>query len=115
MKIDNSKFNLSLNDTSNLRKLILENPDLPLLIFAGEESWCGEWAYNQVDASKGEIQTLTLYEDMWIDKDDYRYRLSDNLCDAEEYVDLSNEEFDKMIDQKVAETEFCKAIVIYVG
>ena len=115
MIIDNTQFDLSLNDTSNLRQLILENPDLPLLIFCGEEAWCGEWTYNQADASRGKIQTLTLYHDVWVDEDDYRERLVDDLCDEEEYKDLSDEEYFKMIDQKVAETVFAKAIVIYVG
>jgi hypothetical protein len=116
MIIDNSKFDLSLRDTSNLRKLIIENPDLPLLIFCGEESWLGDWAYNSAPyASKGSIQTLTLYKDCYVGEDDYRDRLIDDLCDEEEYKDLSDEDYYKMIDQKVAETEFCKAIVIYVG
>ena len=115
MIIDNSKFDLSLNDTSELRKLIIENPDLPLLIFAGEESWFGDWNYNQTDARVWGIQNLTLYNDMWLCEDDYRERLSDDLCDYEEYENMSDEEYFKMIDQEVAETEFCKAIVIYVG
>ena len=113
--IDNTQFHCSLNDTSNLRQLILENPDLPLIIFCGEESWGGNWAYTQADASKGEIQMLTLYNDVWIDEDDYRDHLMDDLCNEAEYKDLSDEDFDNMIDQKIAETAFCKAIVIYVG
>lgn len=115
MIIDNSKFDFSLNDTSELRKLILENPDLPLLIFAGEYAWSDNYPYEQTDASGGEIQTLTLYNGYWLDENDYEDRLRDDLCDLEEYKNLSDEEYDKMIDQKVAETEFAKAIVIYVG
>jgi hypothetical protein len=115
MKIDNSKFDFSLKDTTELRRLILENPDLPLIIFAGEDAWQGDWPYNQVDASRGKVQELTLYGDVWLDEDDYREELADDLCDEEEYKDLSDEEWDKMIDQKVEETEFCRAIVVYVG
>ena len=115
MIIDNKQFHCSLNDTSNLRNLILENPDLPLIIFCGEESWDGNLSYTQADASKGEIQTLTLYEDVWVDEDDYREKLADDLCNEEEYKDLSDEEYYQMIDHKVAETPFCKAIVIYIG
>lgn len=115
MKIDNTKFNLSLNNTSHLRQLILDNPDLPLLIFCGEESWCGEWAYSQADASKGEIKTLTLCDDMWVEEEEYLEWLSDRLNFSGEYMDMSDEEFERMIEQKVEETEFCKAIVIYVG
>jgi hypothetical protein len=105
----------SLKDTTALRELILENPDLPLIIFAGEDAWQGEYCYNLVDARTYGVQELTLYADMWLDKDEYEEELSDALCDEEEYKDLSDEEWDKMIAQKVAETEFIKAIVVYVG
>lgn len=115
MIIDNTKFHLSLNDTSHLRQLILDNPDLPLLIFCGEESWCGNWAYSQADASNGAIKNLTLINDVWVEEEEYIDRLTDELAFSEEYKDISGEEFDRMIDQKVAATVFCKAIVIYVG
>lgn len=113
--MNNTSLNCSLNDTTELRKLIFENPDLPLLIFCGEDSWHDEYPYEQAEASDGEIKELTLYKDWWTDKDDYENRLSDDLCDEEEYKDMSDEEYSNMIKQKVAETEFVKAIVIYVG
>lgn len=116
-----NKTNLpvSLKDTTELRRLIIENPDLPLLIFCGEESWDGEHAYSSAFASSGSIQELTLYEDgydaIWMDRKDYAEKLSYDLDDKEEYKDMTHDEYDKMIDQKVKETEFVKAIVIYVG
>lgn len=113
--MNNTSLNCSLNDTTELRNLILENPDLPLLIFCGEDSWHDEYPYEQADASNGEIKELTLYKDWWMDKGDYEDRLSDDLCDKEEYKDMSDEAYNNMIKQKVAETEFVKAIVIYVG
>ncbi len=113
--MNKTKFDCSINDTTVLRNLILENPNLPVLIFCGEEAWSGEYGYEQADASKGEIETLTLYGDQWLDEDDYRDKLSDDLCDEPEYKDLSDEEYEKMIDEKVKETEFVKAIVIWVG
>lgn len=113
--MNKTKLNCSLNDTTALRNLILENPDLPLLIFCGEDSWHDEYPYEQADARNGEIKELTLYNDWWMDRDEYEDRLADNLCNEEEYKDMSDEEFDKMINKKVAETEFVKAIVIYVG
>lgn len=115
MIIDNSKFHCSLNDTSELRKLIIDNPDLPLIIFAGEESWQGSWSYNQADVHGVRIQELTLHGDMWLDRDEYEEKLADDLANVEEYAELSDEEYNKMIERKVAETPFCKAIVFYVG
>ena len=119
VKTNNTKLPVSLKDTSNLRQLILDNPDLPLIIFCGEESWDGEHSYSSASASKGSIQELTLYDDVydatWMDREDYAEKLADDLCDDEEYKDMTDEEYDKMIDQKVKETEFVRAIVIYVG
>ena len=113
--MNKTKLNCSLNDTTKLRNLILENPDLPLLIFCGEDSWHDEYPYEQADASSVEIKELTLYKYLWLDKDDYENSLSNDLCGQEEYKDLPEEEFDRMIDKKLSETEFVKAIVICVG
>lgn len=113
--MNNTKLECSLNDTTNLKNLIVENPDLPLIIFAGEESNRGEYAYEQVDASQGEIKEITLYKDYWLDKGDYKDKLSDDLSNEYEYKHLSDKEYFEMIDKKVEETEFVKAIVIYVG
>lgn len=66
-------------------------------------------------ASNAEIQELTLYSDVWMDKDDYIEKIRDDLAFEEEYINMTDDEYDKMIDQKVNETEFVKAIVIYVG
>lgn len=113
--MNNTKLECSLNDTSDLKDLILENPELPLLIFCGEEAYWGEYAYNQAFARNVEIKEITLYGDCWMDREDYRDELIDNLSDDEQYKDLSDEDYGKMIDQKVVATEFVKAIVIYVG
>ncbi len=125
--MNKTNFDCSINDTTVLRNLILENPDLPLLIFCGEEAWNGDEVYTQAEASKGdevytqaeaskgEIETLTLCDDWWLDEDDYKEKLSGDLCNEPEYRDLSDEEYEKMVDEKVKETEFIKAIVIWVG
>ena len=105
----------SLRDTTILRNLILENPELPVLIFCGEYAWNGEWGYTSAQASSGKIEELTLYGDQWMDRDDYEEALSENLADEEEYKNLSDEDYEKMIQEKVEQTEFVKAIVIWVG
>lgn len=115
IKINNTKLPCSLNDTTVLRDLIMKNPDLPLIIFCGEEAWSGDYGYTQAIASNGSIETLTLYNDMWYPKDDYEEQLANDLSDEEEYRNLSDEAYDQMIKKKVAETEFVEAIVIYVG
>lgn len=112
---NNTTLPVSLKDTTELRKLIIENPDLPLLIFCGEESNSGEYPYESNKDVGCNISELTLYKDWWIPRDEFEDQLRDDLADEEEYIDMTDEEYDKMIDQKVNETEFVKAIVIYVG
>jgi len=113
--MNNTKLNCSLNDTTILRNLILDNPKLPLLIFCGEDAYNPDYSYAQADVNIVKIETLTLYKDEWRSEDDYREELVDDLCDEEEYKNLSDEEYEKMIDEKVRNTEFVQAIVIYVG
>ena len=113
--MDNVKLKCSLNDTTILRNLILENPELPVLIFCGEDAWNEEYGYCQAYASSGEVEELTLYGDKWLDKEDYAEELIDKLCFEEKYVGMDDEEFHKMIDKKVEETEFVKAIVLWIG
>lgn len=113
--MNNTKLPVSLEDTTGLRELIIENPDLPLLIFCGPETNSGEYPYENNKDVGCDIQELTLYKDWWIPKDEYEEQLRDDLCDEEEYKDTTDEEYDEMINQKVNETEFVKAIVIYVG
>jgi hypothetical protein len=110
-----NKKDCSLKDTTELRKLILDNPDLPLVIFVDGDTNDGEYCYEQADVYNCSIQELALYKDVWYERDDFKEALSDDLCDREEYRDLSNEEYMKVIDDKVAEVEFVKAIVVYVG
>ena len=114
-QMNNTSLNCSLNNTTEVRNLILENPELPLLIFCGEEVNDGDYSYEQANVLSVNVSELTLYKDCWVDKDDYAESLSENLCDEEDYKDLSDYEYGQMIEQKVAETEFVKAIVIYVG
>lgn len=37
--MNNTNLSVSLEDTIELRKLIIDNPDLPLIVFCGDDSW----------------------------------------------------------------------------
>lgn len=113
----NLKQHCSLQDTTNLRNLILENPDLPLLIFVGEEAYSGEYGYEAVpnSCSSGSVRELTLYKNYWLDRGDYADELINDCSNMAEFENLTDEEFYNMINEKVKETEFVKAICIHVG
>jgi hypothetical protein len=109
--MNNTNIGTSLDDTKDLRKIILENPDLPLVIFAGEESYCGEYAYNLAEISSVEIKELTLDGEYYIEKEEFEEKLNDRLCDDYE----TNEELEKYVKERMESQEFVKTIVIYVG
>lgn len=105
----------SLDDTAGLREMVLANNDLPLLIFVGEEAYTGEYGYNQGDVNRIAIENLTLFGDMWLNEDDYREKIAEQLEEDDKYTHLSDEAFDTMVDMKVKTTEFIKAIVVWIG
>lgn len=113
--MNNTTILTSLYDTKELKNLILSNPELPLIIFAGNEAYKGEYSYEMAEVTSVEIAELTLYKDYYMEKEDFKDQLIDDLSDEEEYKELSDIEYFKMIDEKVEEREFIKAIVIYVG
>lgn len=102
-------------DCSNLKELITSNPDAPLLIFAGEEAWSGEYCYESVTGGYSSLKEITLYDNCWLDRDDFEDRLRDDMADDEQYESLSDERFDEEVAKIIAETAFIKAIVMYVG
>ena len=106
---------MTQKDCATLKKLIVENPEAPLLIFAGEYANCGEYQYESVPSGDAFLEEVTMYGDQWFNKDDFEEVLRDDMANDEQYENLSDEEFDNEVAKIVAETEFVKAIVIYVG
>ena len=70
--MNNTKIATSLDNTEKLRKIILENPDLPLVIFVGEEGWSGEYSYNLAEVSNIHIGELAFDGEYYVDKKDFK-------------------------------------------
>lgn len=109
----NNKIATSLKNTTKLKDMILNNPELPLIVFCSEDAYNEEFAYSMAEVTSVEIKELTVYKDYYVEKEEYRDELIDDL--SYDYKDLSEVEYLKMIDKKMEETDFVKAIVIYVG
>lgn len=105
----------SLKNTKELKRLIIDNPELPLLIFASEDANIGNASYEQANVSRVSIEKLALYNEQWFDEEDYAEEISYQMSMDDDFADLSDEEFEKAVDEKIKNTEFVKAIVIYVG
>lgn len=119
MKQGESKPTGLLAATDELRRLILENPNLPLLVFAGEDCNIGDYSYmacSNVRASLGEFldcqQTIN-DEYCFTDRDEFRDEMEDLLCDS---FDGSDREFEEFIKKKLNEYEpyWKPCIILYV-
>ena len=106
---------MTQKDCTTLKRLIVENPEAPLLIFVGEEANSGEYQYESVPSGSAFLEEITMYGDQWLNKDDFEEVLGDDMANDEQYENLSDEELDDEVAKIVAETAFVKAIVIYVG
>ena len=95
-----------LNSAEELRQLIIDNPGLPLLIFAGEDANSGDWCYmscSYVRAYVGEFldcsQTVNDCK-CYCDRDDFEEDIQDVMCDDFEGTD---EEFEQAVKDRMAE------------
>lgn len=98
-----------LNSTAELRKLIIENPDLPLVVFAGEsayeEGYYSSTSCSDVRAYIGEILNCEndVCDHVCDDRIEFEEKLSDEL--AEEHPELSDDEFDELLNMRLVEFE----------
>lgn len=117
-----SKFESYLSkETGELRRLILENPDLPIVVLASEEANCGDhcWMF---------CSSISFHIDEILDCDYYDYddvvftdrnRLEEYIEDMlyDEYCEKTEEEYEAAIKNKLAELEpyWTKVIAIYAS
>lgn len=106
-------------ESDELKKLILENPDLPIVVLAGEEANGGGhyWMFcSSISFRIDEILDCDFYDSddtVFCDRDSLEEYIEEMLYD--EYCDKSDEEYDKAIKNKLAELEpyWTKVIAIY--
>lgn len=117
MRLD--KLCTTIHNTEVLRKMILENPDLPLLVFAGEESNSGDFSWTcctDVRVEKGEVLDCEGPNDERIYTD--RDGLENDVMDAlyTEVGDIPDEEYEKMLKERMNEYEeyWTDCIILYV-
>ena len=110
-----------LHATDELRQLVLDNPELPLLVFAGEEANGFEYIYTSCSychACKGEF--LDCYQTVddeccFTSRDEFWEAMADSLADDAD--GLTDTEFDTKIDAEVAEYDpyWTPCIILYVN
>lgn len=117
MKLD--RLCTMIHSTEVLRKIILENPDLPLVVFAGEEANCGDYSWiccTDVRANKGEILDCAGPSDelIYMSRDELEDDVADMLYS--EVGDIPDDEYNRLLKERMSKYEeyWTKCIVLYV-
>ena len=99
-------------------KLVAENPELPIKVFIDggccEDDNC--WFVGEVYDCK--VTEITEYGDKYYERDDSDWLkdiISDEVWDEPEYVNLTDEEFDKAMEEKVEWLGWERVILLKVS
>ena len=109
-----------LHSTEELRKLIIEKQNLPLLVFAGDEANMGDYSYiscSYVKAYVGKyLDCMQEVDDCkcYTDKDEFEEDLADTLYDDFQGTD---EEWDEYLSKEIAKYDpyWTECIILYVN
>lgn len=111
-----------IHDSTKLRELIRDNPDLPIVVLAGEEANGGEWAWQyccSVDCTIDELLDIkTPYDDdrgrVFTDRDEFVEAIEESLYNADN--GMTPEEITAVAKREADMYSGCwhKAICIYV-
>ena len=120
--IENKIFPLDLTkSTTELKELIEQYPDYPIVVLAAEDAVSDDYSYTYCsDITFGigtilDCEAVCRDEKVYVDKDDL---IEDMRFYLEEvYDDVSEEEFDKIVDNEVAKYDsyWKDVIVVYAG
>ena len=107
-----------LTATDELRQLILDNPGVPLLVFAGDDCNSGDYSYmscSSCSAALGEFLDCMQEvndERVYTDRDEFQEALEDYYSD----FDGSDREFEQFIEDRMMEYEpyWKQCIILYV-
>ena len=108
-----------LHLADGLKQLIAENPDLPILVFAGDDANNGDHSYmscSYIKAYKGEFLDCAQTVDdcmCYTDKDIFKNDVANFLADKEQYRHLPLDEFFSIVKRTVNEyDDFWKPCII---
>lgn len=103
---------LNLTKSSDeLKQLIAENPDLPIVVLVGQDAASDDYGYtycSDIHFCIDEILDCELpFGEGYVynDRDDLEDALSDYLADCEEYENLSDEEFQTLLIKELSKYE----------
>lgn len=108
-----------VKSSDELKKLIAENPDLPIVVLAGEEANDGYWGWmycSDISFGIGEILDCDFYDvddSVFADRDRLEEKIADDIYD--EYEEASDEYCEELVKRELEKYEpyWKKVIAIY--
>ena len=105
-----------MSNEKKLLKLVQENPELPIVPMVDGEV-CQEDSYGYWLGSFGrsEVNEWVCVNERFYtrnDQDELEEQFSDDICD--DYPDMPDVEFQKMVHKKVEALPWKKAIIVYI-
>lgn len=105
-------LNMFMKQTDELKKLIAEHPDYPIVVMVANEvvadDFYGWWYAPSLSFSIGEIldcEQDVNDEKVYVDRDDFEEDLADILGDSGDYDETTDEEFDKIVQEELKKYE----------
>ena len=106
-------LNMFLKQTDELKKLIAEHPDYPIVVLCNYEVCGGDDSYDwwyapEIKFSIGEIldcEQDVNEERMYTDRDKFEDDLADKLANNSDYDEATDEEFDAIVKAELAKYE----------
>lgn len=100
-----------MDKINELKNAIINNPNLPIRFFVGEDSNCGDYQYEENYISNIVVDYVTLYDGQYLNKEQLDEKLYYDLCDDFE----SQEDLYQYIDALIANINFKNTIVVFLS
>ena len=110
---DFSGINQCITSNEELKKLIAENPDLPIMYMCGEECYCDDFGYT-INTGSYQIEEVTLVDDMICDD---KVELEEKIyCKLDrKYSNASEELLNTLTKEKLEKYVWKKVITVRLG
>ena len=114
---------LNLSKSSDeLKQLIAENPDLPIVVLVGQDAVSDDYGYTYCSDIHFSIEEILDCElpfgegCVYNDWDDFAYDLENYLADDEIYKNLSDKEFQNVLNEEYKKYEpYWKKVIAITG
>ena len=107
-----------INKSLEIIELIKENPELEIVVMANTQNLTDEYGYLLLEKIKVEVTDIYNSPDcetLYFNKKDIVEELRNYLSDNEEYEEMTDDEYDKMCEEKAKDYFYKRAIVIWAS